>query len=191
MTQRFSWFGAMLIVLGAALLLKHLQIINVHFAQIFNALLILWGIVMVGRGFAQNRKGRVFAGTLVFLWGVLFMIGSLDQYNFRASLFPAAAFLILGVGFFMMFLCDARDWFLLLPMLILGGIGTTFLLGDYGYWSMWDVWWNIHRYWPALLILFGLALMLRRKPHQYMPPQYTPPPPAPPPNPAGPEVHTM
>jgi hypothetical protein len=186
MTQRFSWFGAALIVLGGALLLKHLQIINVHFGQILTSLLALWGIVMVARGFSSNRKGVVFGGTVAFLWGILFLIDSIDRYDIHASLYPAAAFLILGVGFFMMFLCDSRDWFLLIPMLILGGIGTTFIMGNYGYWSMWDVWWNVHRYWPALLIIFGLGLLFRRRPTNYMPP-----PPTPPPGPSGPEVHTM
>lgn len=47
--------------------------------------------------------------------------------------------------------------------LILIGIGTIFLLNNLGFLPL-DVWQNLWRFWPAILILIGLQLILGRNP---------------------------
>jgi hypothetical protein len=169
--RQFSWFGAALIIFGAALLLHKLHYVNVGFGDIFCVFMMLLGLGGVIRGFSENLRGKVFWSSVLFLYGVYFFLRNMDRFEFGYSyrLFMPASFLIFGIAFFMMFLNNVRDWHLLIPMFFLSGIGVAFLLSELGYIYYWDVWDVLHRYWPIVVILIGLALMIRRKPQAQIP----------------------
>ena len=160
---RFPWFGIALIIFGAALLLRRMDIISVAFSQIFWSLMMVVGIVGVGRGFANSRRGRVFWGTVLFLYSLFFLLRSLDSVEIHFYMFFPGTFLIFGLAFVMMYLQDVRDWFLLIPALFLCAIGILLLLTETGYLYRWEVWEAIHLYWPVVLILLGIALIFRRR----------------------------
>jgi hypothetical protein len=161
--RRFSWFGVALIVTGLLLIAHRVYFWQLDSSRIFAILLMFWGLLGVGRGFARNRQGKIFWGSVLFLYGVYFFLHTLDRYDIREWLFFPASFLIFGIAFFMAFLGNMRDWFYLIPAFFVGGVGVLFILSDLDYLSSWDVWEFMHRYWPVALIVIGLALLLRRR----------------------------
>jgi len=160
---RISWFGVALIILGLALLLDRFHILRVDFSQIFWALVMMFGIMKVVGGFSGNIRGRIFWGTVLFLFGLFFLLRSIDRIEIHAHMLPPAAFLIFGIAFFMMFLNDARDWHFIIPAVLLIGVGGAFTLTEFGYLSRWEVWEAVRLYWPVALILLGLVLIMRRR----------------------------
>ncbi|MBI3765685.1 MAG: hypothetical protein HY277_04180, partial [Ignavibacteriales bacterium] len=158
---RVSWFGIALIVMGGALLLDRLHIIDVEFSTIFWSLIMVLGLITAAQGFSQSRRGKVFWGTVWFLFGLFFFLRSLDSIEIHRHMFVPATLLIVGAGFLMMFIQNVRDWYYLIPATILCGIGGLFILADYGYLYRWEVWEAVHLYWPIALILVGIGIILR------------------------------
>jgi hypothetical protein len=157
------WFGIALIVFGVALLFNKLGIITVGFHHIFWPLLMLLGIAGVSKGYARNRRGKIFGGTILFLYSLFFFLRSIESVEFHDYMFLPATFLIFGIAFVMMYLHNFRDWFLLIPAFLLCGIGILFILTEYGYLYEWEAWEAVRLYWPIGLILLGVALILRRR----------------------------
>lgn len=178
--RKISWLGIVLILIGLAMLLDRFDVFNLNFSTIFWPLVSLIGLVLVGRGFAQDRRGRVFWGTVLFLYGVFFIIRSIDYFEVYGYTFFPASFLVFGLAFFMMYLSNLRDWPLLIPSMILLGIGSLVLMNEYGFLYPYEMFDILHMYWPVALILFGAALMLRKKypAVKPQPPLDTVPPPA-------------
>jgi len=167
--QRIPWFGIALIVFGAAILLRKFHFIELEYWSIFWPLLILLGLVIAGRGFSSNSHGRVFWGTVLFLFSLYFLLRSGDFNVASGFLFPPSVFLIIGLGFLMLFVNNPREWYFLLLALFFGGIGSLLLLVNYGYLYYWDVWELVRTYWPVALILVGVALLLRKRPRSIPP----------------------
>jgi hypothetical protein len=159
--QHIPWTGIVLIILGAALLLDRLHVLNIDFSNVFWTLIMLIGIVGVGRGFARNRRGKIFFGTIFFLYGMFFFLRSLDFVELHAHMLFPATLVIFGIAFLMIYLANFRDWFLLIPALFFGGVGVAFMLTELGYLYRWEVWEAVRLYWPIVLILFGVALIFR------------------------------
>ncbi len=157
------WFGFALVIIGAALLLTKLHVIDVKFSTIFWAVVSMFGLVAAARGFAANYRWKIFWGTLWFLYGLFFFLRTSDIADIRGHIFIPASFLIFGVAFFMMYSNDVREWFFLIPAVVLGGAGAIFILADLDYVSYWEVYDTVRMYWPIVLIVFGLGFIFRRK----------------------------
>ncbi len=170
--RKIPWFGVALIIFGIAILVQKLHIVELDFANVFWPVMMLLAVINVGRGFSQERRGRIFGGTVWFLYSLFFFLRSADFIDMRPHMFVPATFITLGIGFLMIYVNNFRDWFAVIPAIILGGTGAVFLLADYGYLYYWDVWYAIRLYWPIVLIALGVIVMLRRRPH---PPPAEPP----------------
>ena len=168
---RFPWFGIALIVFGTALLLNKLDLISVQFNHIFWPLMMLLGIAGVSKGYTRNRRGKIFGGTVLFLYSLFFFLRSLDSLDLHRYMFIPATFLIFGIAFVMMYLHNIRDWFLLIPAVLFCGIGILFIMTELGYLYRWEVWEAVHLYWPIGLILLGIAIILRRRGQRTQPNQ--------------------
>jgi hypothetical protein len=173
LARRGSFWGMVLIVLGAALLLERLHILGLGFSTIFWPLMMLLGIVWVARGFTLNRKGAIFWGTVLFLYALFFFLRSIESLQLYGHLFPAATFLVFGAAFLMVFVNDVQDWYFLIPALLLMGLGFLLVVSEYGYIYRWEVWEALRLYWPVVLVLFGLGILLRRSSRKTHPPEGT------------------
>ncbi|HZY10503.1 MAG TPA: DUF5668 domain-containing protein [Bacteroidota bacterium] len=156
-----SWFGVALILCGIVLLLRNYDLIDVEFSTVLWSLFILFGLVEVSRGFSRDRRGKIFWGTVIFLYGLFFFIRSLDYVYVRPYLFLPASFVIFGLAFLMMYLNNLQDWSLLIPSILLSSIGVLFMLTEFGYLYHWEVWHIIQVYWPLALILVGIGIIIR------------------------------
>ncbi len=161
--SRFPWFGLALIVIGAAILLRKLNILDVHFSQILWPLVMLSGFISVTRGFTSGRRGKIFFGTILFLFGLFFFLHTIDSIDLPWYLFFPASCMIIGMGFLMTYLQKMRDWYFLVLSLFFTGIGVMAFMTEYGYLYGADVLDTIHVYWPVVLILVGLGIIFRKK----------------------------
>jgi hypothetical protein len=160
--KRESWFGAGLIVLGTAMLLDRLDILRLGWQPVFWTLLAIVGLVNAIGGFSKKRTSRVFWGTFLFLLGAYNLLREVDVFELRSYWWLPAMMLILGFSLLMMFVCTPKEWHLLVPALVLLGVGAAIVLTEFGYFYRYDIAEVTRMYWPVALILFGLSLVLQR-----------------------------
>jgi hypothetical protein len=161
--RRLPVFGILLLVVGVALLLEKLDVIEFGWSKILWAAVAVLGATIVIRSFVQNGRGGIFWGTLLFLYGLFFLLRSLDLIESHVTVFMPATFVILGFGFLMLFVSDPKDWHLLIPSVILLAFGGAFMLAEAGYIHRWEMWDTFRTWWPLILVLVGFSLILRRK----------------------------
>lgn len=157
------FFAVALILVGIVLLLDRLEVVRIGFHMAFWSLVMLFGLVQAVQGFSRDRRGRVFGGTVLFLYGLFFLLRFSDYVDVRAGMFFPATFLIIGIALLMVFLNNYREWELLIPAFLMCSIGVAFVLSDFGYLDRYEVWEAVRLYWPLGLVLVGIALLLRRK----------------------------
>lgn len=161
--QKIPVFGILLLVVGAALLLEKLEVIEFGWSRILWAAVALLGAAIVIRAFVQDGRGRIFWGTVLFLYGLYFFMRSLHLVEGQFTVFMPASMTILGFAFLMLFVSDPKDWHLLIPSVILLGFGGAFMLTEVGYIRRWEMWDTVRTWWPLILVLVGLSLILRRR----------------------------
>ena len=160
--NRYSWFGIALIVVGAAMLLDRFQVVRFGWWFSVWALIGVFGLVRSIDGFAKRRPAGVFWGTFLFLFGTYFLLRDLDMVELRSYWWFPAMLLILGFSFLTTYVSTPRDWHLLVPSLVLLGVGSAMILTELGYIYRYDVVHAIRMYWPVALIAFGISLILSR-----------------------------
>ncbi len=160
------WTGIILIILGLTLLLNRTNVIDVHFSQIIWGALILFGFVNTMRGYKYNQKGKIFWGTVIFLFSLYFLLNTIELFEFRHRVFIPAVFLIFGFAFLTTYINNLKDIMLLILSVMLISSGFFLILEDFGYFDFFDVRSIIKTYWPILLIILGLGMLFKAKKHQ-------------------------
>jgi hypothetical protein len=170
----------LLILVGSALLLEKIHVLHFGFARVFWAGAMIYGAVQAAHGFSLNAKSKIFWGTLLFLYSVYFFLRTLESVEFRSHFFIPVTMVIVGGGLFMLSLNNIparlrspalttksggvwREWSTLFLALGLMGLGGAVILGKLEYIDFSDIWHTIRHYWPVVLILAGLSLILKRK----------------------------
>ncbi len=160
---RFPWFGVGLIVVGAAMLLHRLGVVDFGWHAALWGIVALFGAFKLVTAFTTGRSGAAFWGTVLLVLGGYQMLEDLGvAYVSSYLLFPWTVVLV-GVGFLMMFAVKPRNWHVLVPSVVFLGSGTLMVLSEMGYFDRWDVLDAFRQYWPIALILFGITLLLNRK----------------------------
>ena len=166
--KRYSWFGIGLVIIGAAMLLDRLDVIRFGWQPIFWTLIAAFGIAKAVDGFGRKKSGRVFWGTVLFLFGAYNLLRDLDVVELRSYWMLPAMLVIMGLSFLMMYISSLKEWHLLIPAILLLGIGAVMIMTEYGYFYRYDVFEAVRMYWPVGLILFGGAMvageLYRRQP---------------------------
>lgn len=152
--KRTSFFGWILLVAGIVLFC------NYWFALSFNwiTLIILLGIGLFLTGIFQRDHGGIFPGTFILLTGLTF---NFQECGFiRQSwweLWPLII-LFLGVAFITLFIFDPARRGAIIPGILLIAIAFFFL---YSPWNWFEIFYYIHRFWPVLLIILGISLIVK------------------------------
>jgi len=163
--HRIPLLGIILIAVGVFLLADQLGMLDLTFWNILSGIMVLYGAVLVIRSFVNDNRSTVFWGTLLFLFGLYFILESLRLVTHQYPVFIPAIFLILGFSFFMMYIYNVRDWHLLIPTIFFTGIGLLIISEELSILQAYRVEYYIANYWPALLILFGLGLIAKARRH--------------------------
>jgi hypothetical protein len=160
--SRIPILGIILVLAGAGLLLDELHLLDFGWEKVLWLAVALLGALLTFRAFANNEQGRIFFGTVLFLFGVLFLLRSFDIVHRGAHVFWPAILVIIGMAFLMLYINNTREWALLFPAVLFVGLGAVFMLAELNYLCYWDVWDAVRQYWPVVLILIGMAMILER-----------------------------
>jgi hypothetical protein len=159
--RRAVWTGGLLIVIGALLLAANLNLLEIEWKNLWPLFFFVGAAVNLSIFLTDRRNfGVLMPATILTIYGALFQYCALTSWHDMSELWPTFI-LGPGVGLLMMYLFGKRDRGLLIPASILIGISAIFFLAfgprplrRYG------------EYWPVLLILAGLLLLLRRPKQQ-------------------------
>ena len=169
--------GSLLILVGAILLLDRLDLFDFRWNRLFWIVAASLGAFFVVDGFLRKLRGRIFWGSMMFFVSTYYIMLQwriIDRYSF----YTVPAFLIaIGFSLVMLYLHEPREVALLIPAILFIGTGAAAILWWWEVIDWWDVRHAIRTYWPLLFVLWGVALIVRRKPRR---PQAVEPPPGPP-----------
>ena len=159
----FPWFAVLLILAGAALLLDKLAVVEFGFVRIVWSAAVLFGLFRAVDGFTHNRSGSIFGGTVIFFYGLYFFFSTFDLIETQTHMFVAVSFLILGAAFLMVYFNRTREWMALLFSVVFLGLGSASVLGHFRLYDIYDVWWSVRRYWPVVLIIIGVSMIVKSR----------------------------
>jgi len=161
--MRFPWFGVGLIVIGAAMLLHRLGVVDFSWHTALWGALALFGAFKLVTAFTGGRPGAAFWGTVLLVLGGYQALEDLGAvYVSSYLLFPWTVVLV-GVAFLTMFAVKPRNWHVIVPALFFMATGAVMIFAEMGYFDRWEVLDAFRQYWPIALILFGITLLLNRK----------------------------
>ncbi len=154
--------GLLLILLGAWLLARNLDLPVPGFDTLWPGFLVLFGLGALGQYFAGGRRdeGLVFVGVAGTLLGAFFLTITLGYLRWGdLGVYWPVFVLIGGVGFLAQWLAKPSDRGLLVPAvmgLLVGGVAITFTRGllDPALAE------QAGRLWPLGLIAFGVVLLI-------------------------------
>lgn len=156
-------FGVLLIVVGTIILLSKFGFFELSFSDIFWPIISILGFFLVFIGYGEHNSGKIIWGTIFFLFGLFFFLKSIDVVYIPSSITLPVALYILGTAFMMAFFNSVKNWFLLIFVFIFYLLGSAFLLSYLGFWEKWEVWENLRIYWPIILVIIGLGLLLVKR----------------------------
>jgi len=160
---RFPFFGLFLIIVGSALLLKELDVLTFKWRFIWWGLLLLFGAFAFIRGFSQNEKAKVFWGTVAFLFGLYFILRSVDYFIIGIISFFPITLIIIGLAFLLTSFTIPRSGIPVVFFFLFSGLGFAFLLEEHGHLESWEIWDAIRTYWPLVLVLLGIIIIFQSK----------------------------
>jgi hypothetical protein len=118
------------------------------------------GGVKLYNGLVLKSRGGVFWGLFWFVLGGACLLRSCDVLWLDPGIMVSGLFLVSGAGLLLAFLVSPRDWYLLVPAACFLIVGGAILSTELGVWATWEVAPVVNRWWPAGLVLFGMALLL-------------------------------
>lgn len=156
--------GSLLILIGSILLLDRLDLFYFRWDRVVWLLAAFFGGFFVVDGFMRKRRGRVFWGGFLFSVSVFYTLlhwGIIDRYDF----YNLPAFLIsMGLAFVMLYAYEPREVMLFVPAILFLGTGTAMILWWWEVVDWWDIRYAVRTYWPLLLVVWGAAIILKRRP---------------------------
>ena len=157
-TSSSLWLGILLTVVGLWMLADRLGYLRFDWYHAYPVVILLLGLIFIGRFVGAHDSGALFPAVTLTLIGVFFV---LRNYGLMIYTYPdeywALLVAILGVGFVAEFFASPTSWLLLILGLVLVFFGAAVFGDRIGYWDGEEM----LRYWPALLVLVGLVLVLR------------------------------
>lgn len=165
MEKHQSIISYLLILLIFLILLKITGIINLHNVELLGYVFIFFGLSYTFNSFGSNRKGVLFASTIIFLVGlVLFIISNFEIQHISKLIIPSSL-MIIGIGLLMIYIDGGQKTYLLLLSLlfIAAGIIITITHGEISFPSFISSFIRVvEKYWPLILIFGGIFFLFRK-----------------------------
>lgn len=143
--------GIVLIVLGIIFLLPNFT--SLRWREIWALFVLAPGIwLFVLYAGDREKYGLLMPASVITVCGAILLYCSLTDWSAMEDLWPLFI-MAPGLGFVLMYLLGKKEPGLLVPAVVLLGLGLLFLVN-----------WDLHGFfWPVILIGIGLFLLLRRR----------------------------
>lgn len=153
------------IAIGLLMLFRSSNLIAMENWQIAGYICWFYGITSLFTSIGKNKKGVIFFSSTIFLIGVLIYVTNNYEFITLQKLFLSSLLFILGGGFLMLFIDDLTQKifliistiqfaFSVLSIQLYDSISLIRLANRISI--------VVSQYWPVLLILAGLGIMLNK-----------------------------
>ncbi len=164
--SRRPWLGIGLIAVGAVLLLHQLHLLPIAWREVWWAAVCVVGAYLVIKGFSSKGKGMIPGVFAVGVGGYKLLSTYFDAVYIPSYLVLPSLMILVGVGILFVYFTDLGRWHLLVPSLLLIGLGALISVAEMGYIDRWAVIDFLRTWWPAALVLFGTAIILNSLRHR-------------------------
>ena len=140
-------------------------IFNYSLIVVSGYVLIVYGFTLVYSSFGRQERASLFAGTALFLLGIIFFLTGFVDFPVPVRMVIPAFMYITGIGFLILFIDDSYSIILLIlaASFIILGLSATVLWGSISVGSFIR---NIGvitlRYWPVIIISAGIIYLSKR-----------------------------
>lgn len=162
-TSGFSALGVFLILAGGGLLLRGFGLLPFSWGEVVWTALGAFGLSLVINAAIQHRRGGVFIGSLLFFFSALVLLRRTVWCGATPFDWSANIMLVIGASFLVLYLFDPKRFGILAAVVFFGGIGTLYYLWWMDVLDAFTVRHYVRTYWPVLLILLGLGVVLKRR----------------------------
>ncbi|MCX7984778.1 MAG: hypothetical protein N3A63_07745 [Bacteroidetes bacterium] len=158
-----SWVGVLFILLGIFLLLNKLSLIHFRWSYVLWGVVGLYGLGIAIVAFTQQRAGSVFWGSLFFFISVGMIVHKIWYLESEPWNYLAVVSMASGFAFLMMYVIDIKRYKRLIAALVFGAYGIVYYLWQFDVLQWYDISVIAQTYWPVLLIVWGLSILLPQK----------------------------
>lgn len=159
--------GILFIVIGLWLFARRFFFFTPYWIRIYPIILIFFAVLLFIETSRRNHSGSLFWGVVLLSVGGFFFLRNfaIIPYFYADEYWPIFL-LSLGMGFIALFVLNPRDWGIIIPagLFLFFGIGFSLHTFHTYFWG-WERF--IENYWPMILILIGLGVLIRG----FLPPQ--------------------
>ncbi len=165
--RRHNFLASVLIAFGLFLILNQFNVIYFSRLNIFITVSTFFGIVLLNKGFSHPMKKGILGGSFFMLFAVILVLMHFDFLPINDQIGTGLIFILLGLANIIYFLAYPKKTANIIFAILFLLFGLPFLLTHYDILSSWMIKDYFMTYWPVLLILIGLGLlidgMLKRK----------------------------
>ncbi|MFZ0389659.1 MAG: hypothetical protein WAN36_04295 [Calditrichia bacterium] len=159
--MRSSYIGGLILVIaGILLLLDNLNFSFSYWEFIRGIGILLIGLLFFSRGLSRPGKSGLFLGAFLSFLGIYLLLQWLNIFSTDSGLTVIAVTFALGLSFYMLFFIKRRDWGYLLTGNVFLLLGILFLMYYLKYIPSRLFIQLVDVYWPLLIILAGLAVVI-------------------------------
>lgn len=156
--------GIILIVIGAALILRQLHLFDFYYLKSYGLFII--GILFLIHGITRSSPGRVYFSSVIALIGLYHILDLWHILDAYRELNISVYTMIFGLAFYPLLLLRGKRWNYLLFGNLITLIGLIFLFWhleviDHRYLISF-----VDRYWPMVIIFAGLILLFSAFQHR-------------------------
>jgi hypothetical protein len=159
--------GILFIVIGLWLFARRFFFFTPYWICIYPIILIFFAILLFIETSRRHHSGSLFWGVVLLSVGGFFFLRNFGiiPYFYADEYWPIFL-LCLGMGFIALYILNPRDWGIIIPagLFLFFGIGFSLHTFHAYFWG-WERF--IENYWPMILIVIGLGVLIRG----FLPPQ--------------------
>jgi hypothetical protein len=160
--KQFPVFGIALLLIGFGILFDKLELFEFTWKRTWPILLGVIGIWMTISAILYSQRGKIFSGSVLFLFGVMFFLKNYQYISLQYNILIPSILVIIGLSFFMLFVYEPKDWGLIFPSIAFLGGGLFITFTNLGYFFYNEIWDFLAIYWPVFLILVGVSMLFSR-----------------------------
>ena len=157
--------GFTLSIVGFVSLLNSVGLLQINYENNFYYLLQFIGLVFVFTSMGKNQRAVLFLGSVIFMAGIIFFVKDNYEILDYTKIVIPSILICFGTGFFLLYIDNVKENSFLVLSLVIFSV-ALFMISYTKDFSMIKlanrVSYNILGFWPVLLLLLGVGLLLNR-----------------------------